>query len=995
MKNPFSNFSIRNVGLILLVIIIYYASARLGLLLAYKNTNATPVWPPAGIAFAALLLFGYSIWPGIMLGAFLVNTVVFLSNQQDMSTALVASSFISIGNTLSALSGYFLLKKMPQEVIRFEKVRHVFAFATVVLIMCLVSSIVGSTVVCLAQINSWDHYHIIWFTWWLGDITGVFIIVPLVLSWVKYVGMKLQWNQKMLWIILLYALIFFFSGLIFFNWMPINSLYIKSYLILPMLLLAAFYFDLRTLTTALTLYSVIAILGTINGYGPYVTPSLNDSLLSLQMYISIITLTIITLKATISEREQSEITLRDAHQKLILVAGRREEELDEYQKRIDSIFHSILKYTTMDFSQKISISEKGDEIDGIAAGLNTLGEELDFYLSKLKESEERFRLLIETVKDYAIFMINPDGYVTSWNKGAEHVKGYSSEEIIGKHISVFYTAEELERGEPEYNLQMAKEQGRFEGEGWRVRKDGSRFWADFILTPFYDDSKKIIGFVKVTRDETERKKTGEELMNSKKFLDSVIENIPNMLFIKDAKELRFVRFNKAGEELLGYSREELMGKNDYDFFTKEQADFFTSKDRMVINSGKLFDIPEESIKTKNKGTRILETKKIPILDTDGSPLYLLGISNDITEQKKMQAALQASEEKFNKAFQLSPAGIALTNLITKKYIDVNESFLKIIGFEKEEIIGHTSQDTEFMNLNDHQQILEEIKTKGSVRNREVVFKKKSGEMGTLLVSAELININNEEHALTIIYDITDRIKAETELKQKSEELVRSNLELEQFAYVASHDLQEPLRMVNSYVQLLAERYKDKLDEDANDFIGFAVDGSNRMRILIQSLLEYSRVNRVKPFKKIDVSEVVKDVLDSIRNTIEENNADIQIEKLPIIVGDAILIGQLFQNLIINAIKFKGIEPPKIIIAGEKVNNTEYLFSVKDNGIGIPKEYSEKIFVIFQRLHNKSEYPGTGIGLAICKKIVERHGGRIWVESELGKGSTFYFTIAER
>jgi len=649
MKNSTPRFSIRNVGLILLVVGIYYASAWTGLLLAYKNTNATPVWPPSGIAFAALLLVGYSVWPGIFLGAFLVNVAVFLSNHVDVYTALVASSIISVGNTSSALLGYFLLKKMPPDVIRFSKVKYVLAFTLVVLTMSLVSSVVGTAVICTSQ-SLWNQYPVIWFTLWLGDVTGIFIIVPLLLSWVKYLEIKWQWNQKILGIIFLYVLILFFGGLIFFNWMPINSVYIKSYLILPMLLLAAFYFDLRTLTTAVAFYSIIAIWGTINGYGPYVTASLNDSLLSLQMYISIISVTILTLKATISEREQSEITLRDAHQKLILIAGERKEELDNYQKRIDNIFHSILNYTTMDFSEKIAISEKGDEIDGIAAGLNTLGEELGFYFHKLKESEERFRLLIETVKDYAIFMVDINGYITSWNKGAQHIKGYSSEEIIGKHISVFYTVEEIEQGEPDNNLRKAQERGHFETEGWRVRKDGSKFWADVILTPYYNDSKKIVGFVKVTRDETERKKTEEELINSKKFLDSVIENIPNMLFIKDAKELRFVRFNKAGEELIGYSREELIGKNDYDFFPKEQADFFTSKDRMVIESKKLFDIPEEFIETKNKGTRILETKKIPILDKDGTPLYLLGISNDITEQKRCRKHCKPVKKSLIKLF---------------------------------------------------------------------------------------------------------------------------------------------------------------------------------------------------------------------------------------------------------------------------------------------------------------------------------------------------------
>jgi light-regulated signal transduction histidine kinase (bacteriophytochrome) len=207
-------------------------------------------------------------------------------------------------------------------------------------------------------------------------------------------------------------------------------------------------------------------------------------------------------------------------------------------------------------------------------------------------------------------------------------------------------------------------------------------------------------------------------------------------------------------------------------------------------------------------------------------------------------------------------------------------------------------------------------------------------------------------------------------------------------------LQEPLRMITSYVQLLAKRYKDKLDDDANDFIEYAVDGSNRMRILISSLLEYSRVNRMKPFEKIDLNELLEDVLKNLKDQIYENNAIIKINTLPVISGDPVLISQLFQNLIANAIKFRRLTKPQIIISCKQENN-EYLFSVKDNGIGIQKAYKEKIFIIFQRLHNKEKYPGTGIGLAICKKIVERHGGKIWLESELDKGSTFHFTIKNK
>ena len=230
-------------------------------------------------------------------------------------------------------------------------------------------------------------------------------------------------------------------------------------------------------------------------------------------------------------------------------------------------------------------------------------------------------------------------------------------------------------------------------------------------------------------------------------------------------------------------------------------------------------------------------------------------------------------------------------------------------------------------------------------------------------------------------------------RRLTQELSTANKDLQQFAYVASHDLQEPLRMVTSFVQLLAERYKGKLDKDADEFIGFAVDGATRMQALIEGLLDYSRVGtRGKEFAPTDSETALQQAEQNLKVAIEESGAEITHDPLPTVPGDDVQLTELLQNLIANAIKFhRADEPPRIHVSAEQQHG-EWVFSVKDNGIGIESRHVDRLFKVFSRLHAPDEYPGTGIGLAVCKRIVERHGGRIWVESEPGKGSTFYFTI---
>jgi two-component system, sensor histidine kinase and response regulator len=278
------------------------------------------------------------------------------------------------------------------------------------------------------------------------------------------------------------------------------------------------------------------------------------------------------------------------------------------------------------------------------------------------------------------------------------------------------------------------------------------------------------------------------------------------------------------------------------------------------------------------------------------------------------------------------------------------------------------------------------------RRIEISARHRDGHEFPIELAISPVMFGEKHHFAAFVRDVTERQQAQQELRRKVEELARSNAELEQFAYVASHDLQEPLRMVASYTQLLARRYRGKLDADADEFIGFAVDGATRMQTLIQDLLSYSRVTtRGRSFAMTDAQVACSAALQNLRQSITEAEGVVTVGSMPQVLADATQLTQLFQNLIGNAIKYSDKRRPDIRI-GSKSDGEVTVFSIEDNGIGIEPQYFERIFQMFQRLHTRKDYSGTGIGLALCRKIVERHGGRIWVESRLGEGSTFLFTM---
>jgi len=381
--------------------------------------------------------------------------------------------------------------------------------------------------------------------------------------------------------------------------------------------------------------------------------------------------------------------------------------------------------------------------------------------------------------------------------------------------------------------------------------------------------------------------------------------------------------------------------------------------------------------------------------TDGKITGFVEIGEDITEKKRIEKAFEESERKFSALFENMSEGVSLNSIIFDEkgiprdyvIVDVNPAYEHHTGLQKTNIQGRKASEIYGSDGVPYFDIFANVAISGEATSFETYSEKMQKHFYVSVCSP------GKGTFATVFEDVTGRKEIEETLRKQTIELERSNKDLEQFAYLASHDLKEPLRMVNGYVSLLGKRYKGKLDADADEFIKYAVEGTTRMENLIGDLLLYSRVTtQGKEFRRVDCNDILSEVIRNLQINIEESGTVITCEGLPTVTGDSIQLCQLLQNLINNAIKFCSSGHPEIEII-VRPKDGDWLFGIADNGIGIDNEYSEHIFEIFKRLHTKEEYDGSGIGLSICKKIVERHGGRIWVESEINSGSTFYFTLS--
>lgn len=623
------------------------------------------------------------------------------------------------------------------------------------------------------------------------------------------------------------------------------------------------------------------------------------------------------------------------------------------------------------------------KIQGVIATARDVTKQLEMQ-KKLSEERTYNRGLIEASVD-GLITVDSLLAITDVNESMCRMSGYTRKELIDSNFSQYFK----DPKQAIEGVRLTLDQGSVKNyQLVLLTKTKKEISVSFNAAVFKNIEGKVQGIFASARDITEQAKLQNELTEQQAYTRSLIEASADALFAISSQGL-ITDVNEETTRLMGYSRKYLLDSNFSDYFTEPER--AKKGIQETFNKGRVIDYELTLVTHKDKHI-IVSFNAAVFSDSHGNPKGILASARNIELQKKIEQQLR-NMQLYTRSIIESTIDAMVTTDPLGIISDVNQQMIELTGYNREKLIG-----SYFSQYFTDPKLAEEgirlVLKEEHVNDYELIAKAKNGkEIPVSFNASTFYDQAGKLHGiLAIARDITERKLAEKKLNAVLANLERSNKDLEQFAYIASHDLQEPLRMVQSYVELLARRYKDKLDKDANEFIEFAVAGVNRMQRLINDLLDYSRViTRAKPFTKVDCNIILQNALFNFQKKIKETDANITSDTLPIITADETQVSQIFQNLISNALKFCKQKPEIHIRAKEEPE--QWIFSVQDNGIGINPEYHKQLFVLFRRLHTEKEYSGTGIGLAICKKIVERHGGKIWVESEgENKGSVFYFTI---
>jgi PAS domain S-box-containing protein len=598
----------------------------------------------------------------------------------------------------------------------------------------------------------------------------------------------------------------------------------------------------------------------------------------------------------------------------------------------------------------------------------------------LRESEQRFRGAFEGAA-FGMAIGSLEGRWTEVNPALQEILGHPGEELIGASVEAAF---EFENDEAQQDLKKSLLSGvnsYNRPELPFTKRNGQRGWARLSVSTVRDHVGNPVQLIALVEDITTQRQA--ELVQK---YAAIVQSSDDAIISKTI-EGKILSWNPGAERMYGYSSAEAVGRSITMLIPPDEPYEFPTIMERIARGERVSHY--ETVRQRKDGGRLHVSVSVsPIMDASGKVTEAADVTRDMSERKEMEEVLahraHLLDQAFDPIFAWEPGGaIAFWN----------EGARRLYGYEALEAIGKVSNELLLTVFPTEWKECESVLRERGTWEGEVRHRTKDGRWVTVDSRMTLVKSPGRgAQVLEANRDLTKRKEAETLLEHRAEELARSNAELEQFAYVASHDLQEPLRMVASYLELLAERYKGRLDEKADRYIDYAIGGAVRMKALLDGLLAFARVaTQGRDFEFVDSRKALTGAITNLDTMIRELGAVVTFDPLPIVLADPIQMVQLFQNLIGNALKFCHAKPPRIHVSAQ-CKGDKWTFWVRDNGIGIAPQHRERIFQIFQRLHGREEFPGTGVGLSICKKVVERHGGRIWVESQPGEGSTFCFTI---